>query len=113
MGLWLCGFRSGSLEFLGAGRKWGGRLGLLAAEIVIPLGGFEFQILFAAAFTLSGAGAQNEEKIAIVALDAVVAAHGEAEKQQPKEVASLPAGWANVGGIAESTVHRWLVKKPV
>jgi hypothetical protein len=86
-----------------------GQLQLLAAECVIPADGVRLQVFLLAVFTFGGTGAQNQEEIPMVPPDAIVAAHREPEKQEPKEILSLPAGGANVGGIAESTFHWALV----
>lgn len=84
-------------------------LRLLAAEGVVSVDGIVFEVLFTAAFSFSRACPKNQEKIPMVPANAVVTAHGEPKKQEPKEIFSLPAGGVNVGGIAESTFHWALV----
>jgi hypothetical protein len=76
--------------------------GFLVAQAMV-LGGFTFEVIFSPAITLGSTCPQHEKHASIVALDAVVTAHGKAEEWKPEEILALPAGSANIRRIAKST----------
>jgi hypothetical protein len=84
-------------------------LRLLAAQGVIPVDGVGIEVLSPPAFACGGAGAKNEEDTPMVASNAVVAAHGQAQEGKHKDVVPLPSRGMNIDGIAESTFHWALV----
>jgi hypothetical protein len=56
----------------------------------MPVDGVRFLVKFAAALTFFGMGPYNEKEVSIVALNAVVATHGEEHQREHEDILPLP-----------------------